>query len=66
VRSATIVGDDGLTTEALGKCVFVLGIARGLALVESMPGVDAVVVDAAGTLHTSSGLLAPAPSPVRQ
>ena len=29
-------------------------------IVESMPDVDAVVVDAAGTLHFSAGLLAAA------
>jgi thiamine biosynthesis lipoprotein len=57
VRSVTIVAGDGLTTEAIAKSVFVMGIARGMRLVESQPGVDAVVVDAAGVLHYSSGLL---------
>lgn len=57
VRSVTIVAPDGLTSEALSKTVFVLGAARGLQLVESLPGVDAVVVDADGRLHYSSGLL---------
>ena len=60
VHSVTVIADDGLTSEALSKAVFVLGAERGLALVESQPGVDAVVVDAAGTLHFSSGLSAPA------
>lgn len=60
VRSVTIVADDGLTTEALSKTVFVLGAERGMALVNSLPGVDAVVVDAAGRLHHSAGLLPPA------
>ncbi len=58
VRSVTIVAPDGLTSEALSKTVFVLGAARGLRLVEALPGVDAVVVDADGRLHYSSGLLA--------
>jgi thiamine biosynthesis lipoprotein len=57
VRSVTIVAPDGLTSEALSKTVFVLGAAQGLRLVESLPGVDAVVVDAEGRLHYSSGLL---------
>jgi thiamine biosynthesis lipoprotein len=60
VRSVTIVADDGLTTEALSKTVFVLGAERGMALINSLPGVDAVVVDAAGRLHHSAGLLPPA------
>ena len=58
IQSVTILADDGLTSEALSKIVFVLGVARGMALVESQQGVDAVVVDAAGALHFSSGLLA--------
>ena len=33
-----------------------MGLERGMRLVESQPGVDAVVVDAAGALHFSSGL----------
>jgi thiamine biosynthesis lipoprotein len=59
VHSVTVLADDGLTTEALSKTVFVLGVERGLRLIESLPGVDAVVVDAEGVLHYSSGLLAP-------
>ena len=58
IQSVTILADDGLTSEALSKIVFVLGVTRGMALVESQQGVDAVVVDAAGALHFSSGLLA--------
>ncbi len=61
VRSVTILADDGLTSEALSKCLFVMGLPRGMQLVESMPGVDAVVVDAAGALHFSSGLAAARP-----
>lgn len=57
VRSVTILAADGLTSEGLSKSVFVLGVEEGLRLVESQPGVDAVVIDAAGALHYSSGLL---------
>ena len=56
VRSVTVLAPDGLTSEALSKTVFVLGPAAGLALVDRCPGVDAVVVDARGALHCSSGL----------
>jgi len=58
LHSVTILAADGLTSEALSKCVFVMGLSRGMRLVESLPGVDAVVVDASGTLHFSSGLAA--------
>lgn len=57
VRSVTVLARDGLTCEALSKTVFVLGVQDGLALIERLPGVDAVVVDAGGTLHSSSGFL---------
>lgn len=57
VHSVTILGADGLTTEALSKSVFVMGLDKGMRLVESQQGVDAVVVDATGRLHYSSGLL---------
>jgi thiamine biosynthesis lipoprotein len=60
VHSVTVIADDGLTSEALSKCVFVLGVEKGLRLIESQRGVDAVVVDAGGHLHCSSGLLSPA------
>lgn len=60
LRSVTILAEDGLTAEALSKTVFVLGRPRGLALVDALPGVDAVLVDDVGQLHYSTGLLAPA------
>ncbi len=62
VRSVTILAPDGLTSEALSKTVFVLGAARGLALVETLAGIDAVVIDAEGHLHASSGLLQGSPA----
>ena len=58
IHSVTILADDGLTAEGLSKSVFVMGVERGLRLIESQAGVDAVIVDAAGALHYSSGLLA--------
>lgn len=65
IRSVTILADDGLTTEGLSKCLFVMGLEQGMQLIESQPGVDAVVVDAQGRLHFSSGLLC-AEQPTRQ
>jgi thiamine biosynthesis lipoprotein len=62
VHSVTVIAADGLASEALSKAVFVLGVQRGLALVDSFGGVDAVVVDAQGALHASSGLLHGAPA----
>jgi thiamine biosynthesis lipoprotein len=56
IHSVTIIAADGLTSEALSKSVFVLGLEKGMRLVEARKGVDAVVVDAQGVLHYSSGL----------
>jgi FAD:protein FMN transferase len=53
-----VIAADGLTSEALSKTVFVLGVELGLPIVESIADADAVVVDAAGKLHFTAGLLA--------
>jgi thiamine biosynthesis lipoprotein len=63
IHSVTILAEDGLTTEALSKSVFVLGVDKGLQLIESLLDVDAIVVDAMGQLHYSSGLLQPGMQP---
>ena len=56
IHSVTLLAEDGLTAEALSKTVFVRGVAEGLALVETVAGADAVVVDARGQLHATRGL----------
>jgi thiamine biosynthesis lipoprotein len=58
-RSVTILGPDATTTDALSTTVFVLGADKGLQLVERMDGIDAIVIDANGRLHYSSGLQPP-------
>jgi FAD:protein FMN transferase len=57
VHSVTVLAPDGLTSEALSKAVFVMGVTRGLALIDRLQDIDAVVVDAQGQLHASAGLL---------
>lgn len=61
MHSATIIGPDATTTDALSTSVFVLGVEQGLALINSLPAVDAILVDANGRLHYSDGLLANTP-----
>jgi FAD:protein FMN transferase len=56
VRSATIIGPDATTTEGISKSVFVMGPERGIRFAESLPGIDAVVIDADGDMHTTAGL----------
>jgi len=57
VHSATVIGPDATTTDGLTKPVFILGPEKGLKLIESIPGVDAVVIDAEGRMFYSSGLV---------
>ena len=57
--SATVIGPDTTTTDALSTSLFVLGPAKGLQLVESLEGIDAVIIDAQGRMHYSSGLMPP-------
>jgi thiamine biosynthesis lipoprotein len=59
VRSVTIIGPDATTTEGLSKTVFIKGVHQGLKLIDSLPGIDAVVVDVDGRLLHSSGLQQP-------
>jgi thiamine biosynthesis lipoprotein len=61
VHSVTIIGPDGVTTEGLTKSVFIMGVGPGMKLVESLPGIEAVIIDDAGTLHYSAGLKQPCP-----
>ena len=59
VRSATIIGPDATTTDALSTSVFVLGVQKGMALIDGMQGFEAIVVDAEGRLLYSRGLEPP-------
>ena len=58
--SATVTGPDAMTTDALSTSIFVLGAADGIALVERLDGIDAIVIDNQGKLHYSSGFEPPA------
>jgi thiamine biosynthesis lipoprotein len=61
VRSVTIIGPDGTSTDALTKGVFIVGWQKGIELIESLPGFETVVIDADGGLHYSKGLRQDAP-----
>lgn len=60
--SVTILGPEAAFTDALSTSVFVLGVDKGLALVNRLPGIDGIIVDAKGKLHYSSGLAELAPN----
>jgi len=55
-RSVTLLAKDATTTDGLTKGVFIMGPERGMALVERLGGVEAIIIDAQGKIHLSSGL----------
>lgn len=57
--SATVIGPDALTTDALSTSIFILGAIDGIAMIESLEGFDAIVIDNAGKVHYSSGFEVP-------
>ncbi|MEZ5540705.1 MAG: FAD:protein FMN transferase [Pseudomonadota bacterium] len=56
IHSTTIIGENATRTDALSTSIFVLGVQQGLELVNRLPDVEAIIIDAAGKLHYSNGL----------
>ena len=57
--SATVTGPDAIATDALSTTIFVLGAKKGIALIETLENIDAVIIDSEGNMHYSSGLQEP-------
>ena len=55
-RSVTIVASSALQADWLSTGVFIMGPDEGMALVERLPGVEAVIVTAENEVKVSSGL----------
>ena len=58
IAQVSIVADDSMTADAMSTSVFSLGLQQGLALTESLDGVEAVIVMETGEVHLSRGLTA--------
>ena len=56
-QSVSVLSPLGIDSDALSTTTFVLGLERGLALINSLPGVDAIIIDGEGKLHYSDELL---------
>ena len=56
LMSVTVVGEDGASADALATAVFVLGLEKGLRLIESRPGIEGAIIDEKGGRHVTSGL----------
>lgn len=56
VHSVTVLGPVATDTDALSTSVFVLGPKKGLELLDSLAGMEGIIVDEQGNLLYSSGL----------
>ncbi len=59
VASVTIIGPQGFDTDPMSTSVFVMGVAKGLHMVNGLPNFDAIIIDSAGKVHYSEGLAPP-------
>ena len=55
-RGVTIVAKDSTLADALSTAVFVMGPDDGMKLIETLPDVDGLIIDADGKIAVSSGL----------
>jgi thiamine biosynthesis lipoprotein len=59
VRSVTVIGPTATRTDGLSKTIFVLGIERGMQVLDRAGDVDAIAIDADGKIFYSRGLARP-------
>jgi thiamine biosynthesis lipoprotein len=55
--SVSIIASDSTTADALSTTVFILGFEQGLALINGMEDVSAIIIDAHGKFHYSNDLI---------
>lgn len=60
IASVSVIGPHGFDTDPLSTSVFVMGVDKGLELINRLPGFDAVIITTAGKVHYSEGLMPPA------
>lgn len=56
VMSATVVAPTGIEADVLSTAAFVLGVDRGLALLESLPDIEGILIDTDYRINITSGL----------
>lgn len=56
LMSVSVIGADATQTDAFSTTLFVLGLERGMALIEQIPGYEAVFINKDRKLFFSSGL----------
>ncbi len=55
-QSVTVIAREGVWADGLDTGIFVMGPERGMELVEQLPDIEAIIIDAEGRLLVSSGL----------
>jgi thiamine biosynthesis lipoprotein len=56
ITSASIITEESLFADALSTAVYSLGLEEGFALIESLPGVEAVFMDTGYNLYLTEGM----------
>lgn len=59
VISVTVIGPNGLDTDALSTSVFVMGVAKGISLINTLEDFDCIIISDDGVVHYSDGLVEP-------
>ncbi len=59
IMSVSVMGPRGFDTDPLSTSVFVLGVDKGLRLLNSLPDFDGVIIDGGGKVYYSDGLQTP-------
>lgn len=59
IASVSVIGPNGFDTDPLSTTVFVLGVEKGLKLINALPDFDAIIITTAGDVHYSNGLASP-------
>lgn len=55
-RSVTVYAKDATTADGLDDAILIMGVQRGLQLIESIPDAGAIIVDSKNKVHISSRL----------
>ena len=55
-QSVTVIASQGVMADGLDTGIFVMGPKKGMALIEQLPDVEGVIVDAEGNVISSTGL----------
>ena len=58
IQSVSVIGPEAIMTDGLSTALFVLGVEKGIALIDTFEYFDVVMIDADGKVHFSNGLLA--------